>query len=97
MKYQFDFSFLWDPDNAYWRDLLTGAFLTAKMTLLALVLGFLFGVFCAVARTSRFAWLRRVVSIYVEIIRNTPLLVQTFWLFFGLAALVCGFRRSQRP
>lgn len=92
MKYSFDFSFLWDPDNEYSRDLLHGAFLTAKMTMVAIVLGFVFGTLCAVGRTGRVAWLRRVVAIYVEIIRNTPLLVQTFWLFFGLAGV--GFKLS---
>jgi polar amino acid transport system permease protein len=83
MKYQFDFGFLDDR----WPDLLRGVLLTAELTGIAVVLGTLFGTLCAVAGMSRFTWLRRVVSIYVEIIRNTPLLVQTFWLFFGLSII----------
>lgn len=90
MNYSFDFSFLWDAENSYWQDLLHGSLLTLKMTALAIFLGFLFGTLCAVARTGPLKLPRRIVAIYVEIIRNTPLLVQTFWLFFGLAAL--GFR-----
>lgn len=87
MKYHFDFSFLWDPDNAYWQDLAYGALLSAELTLVALITGFILGTLSAIGRTAGPAWLRRVIAIYVEIIRNTPLLVQTFWLFFGLASI----------
>jgi polar amino acid transport system permease protein len=87
MKYQFDFSFLWDPDNAYWQDLAYGALLSAQLTLVALACGFIVGTLCAVGRTAGPGWLRWIIAVYVEIIRNTPLLVQTFWLFFGLASI----------
>ncbi|RYC30370.1 amino acid ABC transporter permease [Lichenibacterium minor] len=92
MNYQFDFSFLWDPDNAYWRDILHGTWLTVQLTVLAIVLGFALGAACAIGSTSRIPSLRRAIAVYVEIIRNTPLLVQVFWLFFGLASL--GFKFS---
>ncbi len=87
MRYQFDFSFLWDPEGGYLDDLLHGAWLTVQLSGCAVVLGFLVGTAAAVARTGRVAWLRRLVAVYVEVIRNTPLLVQTFWLFFGLAGI----------
>jgi polar amino acid transport system permease protein len=83
MKYKFNFEFL----TEYWPEFLYGALLTLKFTGIAIVLGMLFGTLFAVARTNGPKWLRKAVSIYVEIIRNTPLLVQTFWLFFGLASL----------
>ena len=92
MNYQFDFSFLWDADNAYWRDILHGTWLTIELTLLAIVLGFTLGAACAIGSTSRVPTLRRAIAVYVEVIRNTPLLVQTFWLFFGLASI--GFKFS---
>ena len=92
MNYQFDFSFLWDADNAYWRDILHGTWLTIELTLLAIVLGFTLGAACAIGSTSRVPALRRAIAVYVEVIRNTPLLVQTFWLFFGLASI--GFKFS---
>jgi len=38
-------------------------------------------------KTSQFRQLRWIVSIYVEVIRNTPLLVQLFIVFFGLPSL----------
>ncbi len=83
VKYRFDFEFLAEA----WPEFLFGALLTLKLTAAAIVLGLLFGTLCAVARTSGIVWLRRLITAYVEIIRNTPLLVQTFWLFFGLASL----------
>lgn len=87
MKYQFDFSFLWDPDNAYWQDLAYGALLSAELTLVALACGFLVGTLAAIGRVTGPGWLRWILAGYVEIIRNTPLLVQTFWLFFGLSSI----------
>ena len=90
MTYKFDFSFLWDPENDYVIEFIHGAWLTLQLAVLAIVGGFVLGVALAVLRTGRVGWTRRAVAVYVEIIRNTPLLVQTFWLFFGLAG--AGFR-----
>ena len=90
MSYHFDFSFLWDSENDYALECLHGAALTLKLSASATIGGFVLGTGLAVARTGQLAWARRAVAIYVEIIRNTPLLVQTFWLFFGLAG--AGFK-----
>lgn len=83
MDYQFDFSFL----SASWRDLIDGAFLTLRMSVATIVFGFLLGVALAIVRTQGGATSRRLVTGYVDVIRNTPLVIQAFWLFFGLAAL----------
>jgi polar amino acid transport system permease protein len=83
MKYKFNFEFL----AGYWPEFVFGALLTLQFTVIAVILGMFCGTLCAVGRTQGPGWLRRLISGYVEIIRNTPLLVQTFWLFFGLASL----------
>ena len=83
MDYQFDFSFL----STHWRDLIDGALLTLRMSIATIVLGFLLGVILAVARTQGSPLARRLVTGYVDVIRNTPLVIQAFWLFFGLAAI----------
>jgi polar amino acid transport system permease protein len=83
MNYEFDFSFLAE----YWPMLGRGALLTAQLSILAAVLGFLLGMLCAIGSTSRSAIAGVVVNIYVEVIRNTPLLVQLFVVFFGLSSL----------
>lgn len=83
MNYEFDFSFL----ATHWRALVDGMLLTLRMSVTTIVLGFAFGVALAVARTQGGPLLRKAVVFYVELLRNTPLVVQAFWLFFGLAAL----------
>lgn len=63
----------------------------AKLTVMIAFLGILFslivGVICAVVRYYRIPVLRQIVSVYIEISRNTPLLVQLFFLYFGLPKL----------
>ncbi|MDP9877724.1 polar amino acid transport system permease protein [Variovorax boronicumulans] len=83
MNYEFDFSFL----ATHWRDLIDGALLTLRMSIATIVFGFFLGVALAVIRTQGSAFARRAVTGYVDVIRNTPLVIQTFWLFFGLAAI----------
>ncbi|MDA4633187.1 ABC transporter permease subunit, partial [Escherichia coli] len=51
------------------------------------VAGTLLSIFGAIGRRSRHAILRKLVAGYVELIRNTPFLVQLFFIFFGLPRL----------
>jgi polar amino acid transport system permease protein len=83
MQYEFDFSFL----ASTWPRFLHGAWLTIELAAVAIVLGFVVGAVCAVGRSSDSPWVRRAVGIYIEAIRNTPLLVQIFLVYFGLASL----------
>lgn len=60
----------------------------AKLTIRIAFWGILFalavGVVCSVLRYYRIPVLRQIISVYIEISRNTPLLVQLFFLYFGL-------------
>lgn len=58
--------------------------LTIRVSFWGILLALLVGVICAVLRYYRVPLLHRIVSIYIEISRNTPLLVQLFFLYFGL-------------
>ncbi len=60
------------------------AILTVRIALWGILLSLLVGAACAVVRYYRIPVLRRLVSVYVEVSRNTPLLVQLFFLYFGL-------------
>lgn len=86
MTYQFDFTGL----MPYWREFLWGAVLTLQLSAIATVLGFVLGTLCAIGRADGSRFTRGLVAGYVEIIRNTPLLVQVFIVYFGIATL--GFR-----
>jgi polar amino acid transport system permease protein len=83
MSYDFDFSFL----ATAWPRFLHGAWLTIELAATAIVLGFVLGAVCALARTNGSRLARAVVAGYIEAIRNTPLLVQIFLVYFGLSSL----------
>ena len=70
-----------------WPLLAKGAAVTLGLTAIAAVLGLLLGVACAWARTRGPLWLKWLAASYVELVRNTPFIVQLFFLFFGLPAL----------
>lgn len=80
MKYELQFRDVF----AAWESILDGVWITLLLSVVAMVGGLLIGVLCAAGRTYGPVWLRRIVGAYVEIIRNTPLLVQLFLIFFGL-------------
>lgn len=82
MSYEFNFAAV----MTYWPLLLEGTWVTLKLTAVTTVLGMLVGVVCAVLKTGGPPWARRLVGAYVEAIRNTPLLIQAYFLVFGLAS-----------
>ncbi|WP_439375075.1 amino acid ABC transporter permease [Bradyrhizobium sp. DASA03120] len=74
-----------------WPSFLAGAVLTLELAALATVLGALLGTLAAVGRGTHNALTAGVCKAYVETIRNTPLLVQIFLVYFGLASLGLKF------
>jgi polar amino acid transport system permease protein len=83
MAYKFDFEFM----ASRWPDFVAGAWLTVQLTVLSIALGFVVGTLCALVRVYGGPVLRRLVGGYVETIRNTPLLIQIFIVYFGLSSL----------
>jgi polar amino acid transport system permease protein len=75
-----DFSVAWEFREVLWQGFLT------TLTLLALssILGFLGGVVLAVGAFSRLKIISWLVAAYVELWRNTPLVVQLIWIHFAL-------------
>ncbi|HPY45758.1 MAG TPA: amino acid ABC transporter permease, partial [Sphaerochaeta sp.] len=78
-----NFSFL----KTFYPMLLQGARLTLIISAGALVLGFILGIIVALMRQSKSKVLRFIGSAWVEFLRNTPFLVQLFFLYFGLPEL----------
>ncbi len=64
-----------------------GALLTLQLSAETMVLGLLLGVLGAWAKTSGGRVLRAVVQVYIEVIRNTPFLVQLLLAYLGLPRL----------
>ncbi|MCK9213742.1 MAG: amino acid ABC transporter permease [Rhodoferax sp.] len=75
-----------------WPMLLRGLGLTVVLTAISAVLGALLGTACAWARLHGGPILKRTVGGYVELVRNTPFIIQLFFIFFGLPSL--GLRLS---
>ncbi|HET7411080.1 MAG TPA: amino acid ABC transporter permease [Pararhizobium sp.] len=85
--YNFDFA----PVFARFGHLLDGAAVTMELSCGAMIIGLVISIICAAAKTSRIAPLRWAVSVYVEAIRNTPFLIQIFFIYFGLPAAGISF------
>lgn len=59
------------------------AILTVKIAFFGILFSLIVGVICSVVQYYRVPVIHRIVSVYIEISRNTPLLVQLFFLYFG--------------
>lgn len=80
------------PLRKYLPVLMDGFVLTLTITSISIVLGSLLGLLIAVARSLAPRWAQWPFIAYVEVIRNTPLLVQLLIIFLGLPAI--GIRLS---
>ena len=67
-----------------WRELLDGLVNTLKVSAIAITGSFVIGLTLGAARAHRIPVVSQLTAIYVEVIRNTPILVQIFMLFFAL-------------
>jgi polar amino acid transport system permease protein len=83
LGYVLDFGWLSDAVSL----IASGAAMTMFLIAVSAVAGIVLSVLGAAARRSRYALLRRAIAAYVELIRNTPFLVQLFFIFFGLPSL----------
>ena len=83
MGYQLDFSAIAENLGL----LLRGAGITLLLTAIASLFGIVLSIGGAATARSRLGWARVLVLSYVELIRNTPFIVQLFFIFFGLPSL----------
>ncbi|MDR1611281.1 MAG: amino acid ABC transporter permease [Planctomycetota bacterium] len=83
MPYQFSFEPIYDN----WGILAEGVLTTLGLTLAGGALGLGLGVLGAVVRFRRTPVQYQIVTAYVEMVRNTPFLIQLYFIFFGLPSL----------
>lgn len=83
MGYALDFG--WLKDAVFL--IANGAAMTMFLIAVSAVAGTVLSILGAAARRSRHAVLRQLVGGYVELVRNTPFLVQLFFIFFGLPSI----------
>ena len=83
MSYQFDFVDVF----AAWPELLQGLINTLVLSALAMAIGMVVSVAGALGKTSGPKSLRWIIDEYIELIRNTPFLIQLFVIYFGLPSM----------
>ena len=80
MNYVFQFNVVWE----HLPELLDGALRTIELSASAMALGLCLGVLCALGQSIGPVAVRWMVAGYVELIRNTPFLIQIFIFYFSL-------------
>jgi polar amino acid transport system permease protein len=81
LKYHFDWSVI--TSGKYFDWLVSGLKVTLQLSSISIVLAFLLGLFIAVLRMTHVKPVRFIATAYLEFFRNTPLLVQIFFWYFG--------------
>jgi len=72
-------------------ELMRGAWMTIRLTVIAVGMGIIIGTFMGMARLSKHKLIHIIAAVYVDVIRGTPLLVQIAIVYFGFPQLF-GFR-----
>ncbi|CAM5222521.1 Polar amino acid transport system permease protein OS=Castellaniella defragrans OX=75697 GN=HNR28_002472 PE=3 SV=1 [Castellaniella defragrans] len=83
MVYHFEFGAVLQS----WPLLLEGTIKTVELSMSAMVVGLLIAMFCSWGKSNGPRWLHHAIDAYIEVIRNTPFLIQLFFFFFALPAL----------
>ncbi len=82
---------MWDWLPEILPVLLHATLMTVKVTLGALIVALVLGLFVAVARISPFKIVRYAATVYTDVMRGTPALVQLFIIYFGLSEIGIEF------
>lgn len=77
----------WSFIGRYASFFVNGAWMTLFISVFGIALAIVTGIACAAIQTARIPVLRQIVAVYIEVSRNTPLLVQLYFLYFGLPKL----------
>ena len=84
--------------SKYWRVfLIEGLSVTLELAFISVLLGVLLGTVVAMLKMSRFKLVRALISVYVEVIRGTPILLQLYIFVFALPSSVGLATSRPRP
>jgi polar amino acid transport system permease protein len=72
--------------------ILTGGGITIQLFAYTLLFSLPLGFVCAMGKTSRIALLRSLLDMYTSVVRGTPLLLQLFFVYYGLPIMIPGLR-----
>jgi His/Glu/Gln/Arg/opine family amino acid ABC transporter permease subunit len=73
-----------ETNSKYTNFFLKGVIVTLEISILAIAMGFLIGIAMGLGRVSKNFFFNGISTIYIEILRGTPLLIQIFIIYYGL-------------
>ncbi|WP_068675566.1 amino acid ABC transporter permease [Oceanobacillus sp. Castelsardo] len=85
--------FNWAGVIDFLPELGTGLYYTLLISIIGLIIGFILGAIFGLGRISKNKIFYGISSIYIEVIRGTPVLVQAIWIFFALP-LITGYNMA---
>jgi putative glutamine transport system permease protein len=77
------------------RFLLQGLWVTVEISIISVIFSLIFGSILGIIRYSKIPWLSKIVGLVIDIIRNLPLLLIIFFVYFGLPSI--GFKPDTIP
>ena len=77
-----------DPYRAIIKFIPDGILRTFQVTVFSILLALVIGLFAGLGRISRIKAINRIATVYVEVIRGIPLLVQIFYIYYALGRIV---------
>jgi general L-amino acid transport system permease protein len=92
-----DTSFEYINTDPYWWAFTQGLLNTLKVAILGVILTTIVGTVAGIARISNNWLISKIVLWYVEITRNTPLLIQLFFIYFGVVLALPQLDRAIKP
>jgi general L-amino acid transport system permease protein len=87
----------YDPSDTYARALVVGALNTVKVSFFGIILATLLGTIAGIARLSDNWLVNNLSKWYVDFFRNTPLLLQLFFIYFGVILVLPAIRDAIQP
>lgn len=87
----------YSPSDPYARAIVVGALNTIKVAFFGIILATILGTLTGIARLSQNWLVSKIAKWYVDFFRNTPLLLQLFFIYFGVILLLPGIREAIQP
>lgn len=87
----------YSPSDSYWRAIAVGVLNTAKVSIIGIVLTTILGTLTGIASLSDNWLVRNIAKWYIDLMRNTPLLLQLFFLYFVIFLGLAGVNQAIQP
>src|SRR5690625_2708279 len=81
-------SFNWLGVLDFLPELMTGLYYTLLISIVGLIVGFALGAIFGLGRISKNKLVYAISTVYIEVVRGTPVLVQAIWIFFALPLII---------